>query len=34
MLELVYAMEQDERVKKVADYLAPANTETGVLQVL
>jgi len=38
MLELAgisYAMENgDERVKKVADYLAPANTEAGVLQVL
>ncbi len=30
-----YAMENgDERVKKVADYLAPANTEAGVLQVI
>jgi hypothetical protein len=38
MLELAgisYAMENgDERVKKVADYLAPVNTEAGVLQVL
>ena len=38
MLELAgisYAMENgDERVKKLADYLAPANTEAGVLQVL
>lgn len=38
MLELAgisYAMENgDERVKKVADYLAPANTDAGVLQVL
>ena len=38
MLELAgisYAMENgDERVKKVADYLAPANTEAGVLQVI
>ena len=38
MLELAgmsYAMENgDERVKKVVDYLAPANTEAGVLQVL
>ena len=38
MLELAgisYAMENgDERVKKLADYLAPANTEAGVLQVI
>ena len=38
MLELAgisYAMENgDERVKEVADYLAPANTEAGVLQVI
>ena len=38
MLELAgisYAMENgDERVKKIADYLAPANTEAGVLQIL
>ena len=38
MLELAgisYAMENgDERVKQVADYLAPANTEAGVLQVI
>ena len=38
MLELAgisYAMENgDERVKEVADHLAPANTEAGVLQVL
>ena len=38
MLELAgisYAMENgDERVKGVADYLAPANTEAGVLQVI
>ena len=38
MLELVgisYAMENgDERVKEVADYLAPANTDAGVLQVI
>ena len=38
MLELAgisYAMENgDEWVKKVADYLAPANTDAGVLQVL
>ena len=38
MLELVgisYAMENgDERVKEVADYLAPANAEAGVLQVI
>ncbi|WP_373082476.1 Cof-type HAD-IIB family hydrolase [Streptococcus sanguinis] len=38
MLELAgisYAMENgDDRVKEVADYLAPANTEAGVLQVI